>query len=540
MKVVVTRVCRITRATAGAWACAGLLAMTGAAAQAAGLPSTQVSWVPAAVDADIDRAFAQARAERKPVLLYWGATWCPPCNQLKATLFNRQDFAALSRSFVAVHVDGDRPGAQKLGAAFQVRGYPTMILLQPDRTEITRLPGEVDAPQVLAMLQAGLAGGRPATQVLADARAQRPLSAAEWRLLAFYGWDIDESRLVPAAERPAVLAALATAAARAPSADDESRTRLLLKALAASVEGKNGLQPDAGMRSRVERLLADTAAARSQMDVLVNAAPALLKALAPPDGAGRAELAAAFEAALLRLQNDTTLSRSDRITALDARVSLARGGQPEDAVSPRLPEPLLKDVRELATRLDRETLDPFERQAVIPTVAYVQSRAGLWADSDALLKANLPRSPAPYYLMSQLGGNARKQGRTDEALRWYAQAFERSEGPATRLQWGAGYLAALVDLAPADAARIEQVAAQLFTEAARDSAAFHERSGRSLQRLGRKLAAWSADRPAAEPAVQRLQAQLSGVCAAREAADGQRATCEAIARQLSGRSNPRG
>lgn len=540
MKVAITRFCRITRTTGLALACAAALAMPGAPALAAGLPSTQVAWLPAAADADIDRAFAQAKEERKPVLLYWGATWCPPCNQLKATLFNRQDFAALSRSFVAVHVDGDRPGAQKLGAAFQVRGYPTMILLQPDRTEITRLPGEVDAPQVMAMLQAGLAGGRPAAQVLAAARAGRSLSAGEWRLLAFYGWEIDESRLVPAAERPAVLAALATAAARAPNADDDARTRLLLKALAAAADGKNGLKPDDTMRGRVQRLLADPAAARSQMDVLVNAAPALVKALTPADGPARAELTVAFDAALLRLQNDATLSRSDRMTALDARVSLARGGQPDDALSPRLPEPLVKDVRELATRLDRETLDPFERQAVIPTVAYVQSRAGLWADSDALLKANLQRSPAPYYLMSQLGGNARKQGRSDEALRWYAQAFERSEGPATRLQWGAGYLSALVDLAPADAARIEQVAGQLFTEAARDSAAFHERSGRSLQRLGQKLAAWAADRPAAEPAVQRLQAQLSGLCASREAADGQRATCEGIARQLAGRGNARG
>ena len=110
---------------------AGLLA----AALAAPLPawaavptSGGVAWVTASADADIERAFAQAKAEKKPLLLYWGAKWCPPCNQLKATLFNRQDFIERSRAFVPVYVDGDQPGVQKLGTRFAVRGYPTTIV----------------------------------------------------------------------------------------------------------------------------------------------------------------------------------------------------------------------------------------------------------------------------------------------------------------------------------------------------------------------------------------------------------------------------
>ena len=129
--------------------------------------------------------------------------------------------------------------------------------------------------------------------------------------------------------------------------------------------------------------------------------------------------------------------------------------------------------------------------------------------------------------MSELGSNARKQGRTAEALDWYRQAFDKSEGPATRLQWGSAYLSALVDLAPNDSKRIEDTAQTVFAEAAAQPNAFDQRSGRSLQRVGRKLQKWNADGKH-QAVVDHLSAQVNGLCAKLPAGDPEHATCDGV------------
>ena len=489
-----------------------------------------VAWVVASTDAEVDAAFARARAEKKPVFLYWGATWCPPCNQVKATIFSRAGFIERSRAFVPVYVDGDRPGAQKVGARFAVSGYPTMVLFSPEGRELVRLPGEVEPERYQDVLSLGLVAKRPAKAVLADAIAGKALTTTEWRLLAFHAWDVDPD-LGAAATLPKTLASLATHAEASTTAEPAVATRIRLKAIAAR-DSKAGIAPPAE-RARLDAVLADPRAARAQADVLLNAASELVRDASAAGSPERSALLAAYDAALARFAADATLSRADRIGAGIARVDLARldeapprKGEPEP--TPRLNAQLVADVRDLAARLDRETTDRYERQAVVTAAAYLLQRAGLGAQSDALLEANLTRSHSPYYLMSGLAGNARKRGDAAAALDWSGRAYATSVGPATRLQWGTSYLGTRLELAPAEEAPIEALVAELWRDAFPAQAAddAHARSARSLERIGERLRAWNAA-GAHAASMRRVEAAVDAVCAAGGRPIAERKRCRA-------------
>src|SRR5450755_2191729 len=284
-----------------------------------------IAWKLAASDADVDAAFAAARAETKPVFVYWGAKWCPPCNQVKATIFNRRDFIERSRAFVPVYVDGDGPGAQKLGARFHVSGYPTMLLFSPSGDEVTRLPGEVDPARYTEVLNLGMNAARPVKAVLADALAGgKGLHAEDWRLLAFYSFETDEQQLLAKEKIAPTLGRLADAC---PPAPPEIRMRLRLKALAAT-EAKAPVAPVA-VRAELLGWLAAAAAAREEADQLINSAAEIVRAASAKGTPERKHLLAAFDIALQRLEADPTLSRADRVQALIARVDLARIDLPD-------------------------------------------------------------------------------------------------------------------------------------------------------------------------------------------------------------------
>jgi thioredoxin-related protein len=485
---------------------------------APGAGALSIAWEPGGSDAEVDRAFALARASGKPVFLYWGAVWCPPCNQVKATLFQRPDFIDRSRAFVPVYVDGDKAGAQKVASRFHVEGYPTMVLFRPDGTEVTRLPGEVDPERYLLSLSAALDAQVPVRELVQRALRGNALDAQQWRLLAFYSWDTDQSRVVPAKELPARIAELAS---RAPAELTDVRDRLALKSLTAASDTAppNAAALIAG-RQALEHLLQDPAAAAAQAELLTGSAAEIVTLLAP-EVTEKRRLAGRVDAALARLLDSKGLSNAVHADALDGRVSLWKLMSDDGGLTGQQRQQVLVSV----ARLVAATTDRYERQAVVPSVAHVMREAGLIAESDELLKMELPRAVAPYYHMLGLAGNAKARKDYPAALHWYHEAWQHAEGPATRLQWGAGYVKSLIELSPADVGAIEKAALSLVGELKPTPETFYERNQRALSLMAARLVEWQGKDLSRRRAVAAIRRQLAATCSKLPANDAGRANC---------------
>jgi thioredoxin-related protein len=109
-------------------------------------------------DGELEPGIARAKAENKPLFLFFGAEWDKGTNEIvRGALVDPEVGALLRHDFVSVHVDltdDDDLRTREVVRRFNVIGVPTMLVLDPDGSEIERINAWVTPERLLARLRA--------------------------------------------------------------------------------------------------------------------------------------------------------------------------------------------------------------------------------------------------------------------------------------------------------------------------------------------------------------------------------------------------
>lgn len=115
-------------------------------------PTDGVMW-----GVDYTAALKQSAADNKPVLLYFGASWCPPCNDMKRDVFSRGDVGDAIRAIaIPVKVDLSSPGKieEALASQYNVGSIPSYVVVDATGKERDNTMGYLPAAAFEAWLKA--------------------------------------------------------------------------------------------------------------------------------------------------------------------------------------------------------------------------------------------------------------------------------------------------------------------------------------------------------------------------------------------------
>jgi thioredoxin-like negative regulator of GroEL len=463
-----------------------------------------------------EQAFAAAQTQQRPVYLYWGAVWCPPCQEIKNTVFKSKQFIAQTEQFIPVYLDGDTEQAQTWGEAFGVKGYPTMIVFNPAGDEITRIPGGIDIDRYNRVLALSLDHMRP-TAMLVELALSDPnrLQASDYQQLAYYSWGQDHKAL-PEGSSPELFHRLA---ARVRDADPEASARLYLQGLV--LQSESSAQDDATQTdpNQLSQILDSQELVLACWDYLAYW-PEEIDRVLNLEGEARSALRSKWQDAVLRAMHHPTLSVAEQLGGWFPYLTFYL--EDDEDGKKVLPETVIEAIRTDARSADDQTRNAYARQSVVNMIRYLYSSAKLKVDARQLLLAELERSASPYYFMSSLASLSASEEKTEESLKWRRMAYEASTGTATRFQWGVSYVRALIRLQPDDHASITTTSVALFDELGSGGGeVFLGRNFRYLSRLNDQPRAWKDEHGTQMGQASLLQvfdARLESLCAQQEPA----------------------
>lgn len=127
-------------------------------------PMVELNWLE-----DWNTAAAMARDEGRNMIVEFSTEWCPYCEYVRERIFSRPEVAEKMKEFVLLHVDGDAATSQALMDEHGVSGFPTFIIYDSGRRELSRFNDIESTAEFMALLD-DLERERPVVKKLTQAQ----------------------------------------------------------------------------------------------------------------------------------------------------------------------------------------------------------------------------------------------------------------------------------------------------------------------------------------------------------------------------------
>ena len=105
----------------------------------------------------MQEALALAGKEKKMIFIDFYTTWCGPCKMMSSEVFTQEQVGTyFNRVFVNMKVDAEKGEGVELAKKYQVRAYPTFVVLRADGTEVYRTSGARPAEEFVDKIRKGI------------------------------------------------------------------------------------------------------------------------------------------------------------------------------------------------------------------------------------------------------------------------------------------------------------------------------------------------------------------------------------------------
>ena len=390
---------------------------------------------------DVDKAFKQSQVTSKPVLLYWGAVWCPPCNDLKERVFSSTRFQELLDLVVPVYLDGDSENAQVWGDKLKASGYPTVLLLNKDGKELLRIVESLDSREFEDALRSSLSTEESHFELLQQITKRQP-SLQEWKKLAYARWetrDLNEDQTLQIIDG---LAAANIAAEKLPVGIKQRLAANLVDIyLQSSKEEKfESIKKHETLITRlIENLTKpDSSSAYAARDFILYSVKDVLEWSHKKLNPGQMQkLVKNWESSARVIEKDSTASTETRLWAIWPQMHLEawKKHPGKKADLKKLSWGLNKKVKQRVAWADKVSKTLQQRQAVISGGAYLLRKIGDHQTAIEMLLRESSKSTSPWYYYSSLSAVYRELEQFESSLAWAIRATESAKGRATKIQW---------------------------------------------------------------------------------------------------------